>query len=270
MKASPFLLFVLVGLAAWTLPTVQAATPPALKTVTGSLNPGDISSFSWDLNSEVSDFLFHYRITGGAEAEDVVYVSIDETGDYWPFLMGEGWAYCDCPLSMGPYTITVEADAAATGRISFDVGFYAVGEPPLDFTGFMPANSGTRISGFAAVFPFPAVNYSLTVDVTDGSYEFFIDGSSEGVVEGTRTLTLQLEEGFHLFEVDSSVVGVDETVRWAVQGGEVIPEFPPFVVPLILVMVVTLTALASRRSRRTGAAQAAHTSLSRLAFFPFG
>jgi hypothetical protein len=237
------------------LPTVHAA-PQALKTVSGSLVPGDITSFPWQLNHDVSVVLFHYKITGGSEPDDVVYVSIDETGDNWPYLMGEGWDYCDyCSYSTGPYTITVEADAAAAGQMSFNIGLYDVAQPPLDFAGFIPANSATRVSRLGIAFPGPGpANYTFVVDASAGSYEMFVDQASQGVVNGNRSLTVELDQGFHLFEVDASAVGVDQNVRWTVQGGgEPIPEFPPFAGPLILVLIIALTTLAPRRSRRARA-----------------
>jgi len=199
----------------WVLPTAEATPPKALKTLSGSLDPGDITSLSWDLNRDVSEFLFHYVITGGADEFDVVYVSIDETGDLWDSLMGEGWAYCDCPLSAGPYTVTVEADADATDRINFNVGFYQVPQAPVEFAGFIPANSITRVSGFGVLFPSAGGN-SLVLGVTAGSYEFFIDGVTQGVVTETRSLPLEVTGDFHLFEVSSLSVGADEDVRWSV------------------------------------------------------
>jgi hypothetical protein len=198
-------------------PVVEAAPPRALGTVlSGSLNPGDIRSSSLNVNRDLSDYLFHYKITGGINASDVVYVSIDETGTTWQSLMGEGWSYCSCTLDAGTYTVTVEADSAASGPISYEVGFYLVPQPPVDFSGFIPANSTTRVSDFGILFP-SSKNYTLVLGAAPGSYDLFVDDEYQGVVNSTRNLTLDLSADFHKFEVSSVGVSAYEDVGWTVQ-----------------------------------------------------
>jgi hypothetical protein len=197
--------------------TAGAVSAKALKVFPGSLDPGGSTSFSWNLNQDISEFLFHYQVTGGTDPLDVAYVSIDETGDHWDFLMGDGWTYCDCRLDAGVYTVTVEADAGATVAISFNVGFYLVSQAPVDFAGFIPASSGSRVSDFAAFFPSSA-SYTLALGVTAGSFEFFVDGETQGVVTERREIALDFAAGsFHLFEVSSSAVSPDEDVRWTIE-----------------------------------------------------
>jgi hypothetical protein len=214
MRKTLLVLVALLVLSPLILPTAEAAPPKALKSFSGSLDAGETSSLTWNLNRDVEDFIFHYEVTGGADPLDVVDVSIDETGDSWTGLMGEGWAYCPCSLSAGMYTVTALSDAGATGRINFNLAFDLVPQPPVDFAGFMPANSSTRISDFGILSPNSA-DYTLVLGATTGSYELFVDAESNGVVAGTRSLVLELQAGFHLLEVDSS--GVDEDVRWTVQ-----------------------------------------------------
>jgi hypothetical protein len=218
MRASATVLtVVLLVLPLLIYPVVEAAPPKVLTTFSGTLGPGAITSFSWNLSRDVTDFLFHYKITGGTDPLDVAYVSIDETGDHWDYLMGEGWADCDCPLNASTYTVTIEVDAAATGPIAFVIGFHLAPQPPVDFTGFIPANSDTRYSSFGATFP-STTSYTLMLGITSGSYEFFVDGTSQTVVTGNTQVSLDFEEGsFHLFEVSSLSVGAGEDVRWNVQ-----------------------------------------------------
>jgi hypothetical protein len=197
-------------------PTAEAAPPSDLKTITGSVSAGEFKSYPWNLDRDVTDFLLHYSITGGTDPLDVAYVSIDEIDLHFDYLMGEGWEYCDCPLDAGPYTVTVEADADATGPINFNIGFYSVPQPPVDFSGFIPATADMRTSSFGVIFPNEG-SYTLVLGATAGSYELFVDGESQGVVTGTTNLTLDLTEDFYLFEVSSVDVSPDEDVRWTVQ-----------------------------------------------------
>jgi hypothetical protein len=193
----------------------EPSGPKVLKVLSGTLEPGATNSFSWNLNRNVTEYVFYYKITGGKDPLDAAYVSIDETGDHWESLAGEGWAYCDCALSTGSYTVTVQADAGATGPIAFNLSFSLVPQPPVDFAGFVPTNSGTRLSSFAAIFP-TTRSYTFVLGVTSGSYEFFVDGISKAIVTKNTEVSLDFEEGsFHLFDISS--FGVNEDVGWSVQ-----------------------------------------------------
>jgi hypothetical protein len=87
----------------------------------------------------------------------------------------------------------------------------------VDFSGFIPANSGDRYSAFGAIFP-STTSYTLVLGVTSGSYELFVDGTSQVVVTENTQVSLDFEEGsFHLFELSSLSVGADEDVGWTVQ-----------------------------------------------------
>jgi len=193
-------------------PAAEAAGPKALKTFSGALDPGEITDppLNWQLDRDISEFLFHYAITGGSEPEDVVYVLID--GITWDFLTGEGWRYCDCPLGAGSYSVTVEADPAATGRITYNVGFYRVPQPPVDFSGFIRANSIYDRNDFGVLFP-SSTSHEVTLVVTTGDYELFVDGETKGVVTETTDVSIFFSSGFHVFDV---IAGEDD-VRWSVQ-----------------------------------------------------
>jgi len=199
-------------------PAAEAAGPKALKTFSGALDPGEITDppLDWQLDRDVSEFLFHYAITGGSEPEDVVYLSIAGITSF-DFLIGEGWRYCPCPLGMGSYGVVVEAEPAATGRITYEVGFYDVPQPPVDFSGFIPANSYYDSNDFGVLFP-SSTSHQVTLGVTGpGDYELFVDGDSKGVVTKTTDLSIFFSSGFHVFDV----IAGQEDVRWSVQIGQV-------------------------------------------------
>jgi hypothetical protein len=185
----------------------------ALKTLTGSLDPGAITDppLSWELGRDVSEFLFHYSVTGGSDTNDVVYVSID--GIAFDFLMGDGWTYCACPMSAGSYSVTVEADAAGTGQMTYSIGFYAVPQPPVNFEGHIPENSNVRSHDFGVFFPSQA-SHQVNLGVSSGAdYEFFIDGESKGAVTTAQQIQIDFTSGFHLLEVWAG----EGDVRWSVE-----------------------------------------------------
>jgi hypothetical protein len=195
--------------------TADPSGPKVLKVLNGTLEPGATNSFSWNLDRNVTDYVFYYKITGGTDRLDVAYVSIDETGMHWDHLAGEGWAYCDCALSAGSYTLTVQVDEGATGPVDFNLGFFLIPQPPVDFAGFIPVNSTARLSSFAAIFPTTS-DYTLVLGVTSGSYEFFVDSISQAVVTRNTKVSLDFEAGsFHLFDISS--ISTDEDIGWSVQ-----------------------------------------------------
>jgi predicted secreted protein with PEFG-CTERM motif len=213
------LLALLVAVSLLTPSAVEAAPPRALASFSGALNPGEITNppLDWQLNQDISGFVFHYRITGGAQLDDVVYVTFTEANLVWEFLMGEGWEYCeDCSFDAGTYHIEVEADASASGPIAFDIGVYRVEQPPVDFVGQMPANSQVGFSDFGVRFP-NAGTYELTLGVTSGSYDFFVDeeDTPRATVTQTRELALDIATpGIHVLMVYTEE---PEDVTWSVQ-----------------------------------------------------
>jgi hypothetical protein len=219
-RLSLVLLLALLFIAVLTFvpPAAEATSPEALVTFSGSLGPGEFTDppLSWQLNRNVDEYLFHYIITGGSSPDDVLYVSID-IGDNWQSLKGEGWSYCaDCFLDAGPYSVVVEADAAASTPITYEIGFYLVPQAPVDFSGRIPADSSTRLSDFKVLYS-SAGSRPLVLGVSSGSYEFFVDNESQGEVSAPREVTLNLPEGPHVFEVNAETVGAGENVVWSVQ-----------------------------------------------------
>jgi len=221
----------MVPLSVWILPSAAAAAPEILKTFSGTLTPGQSTTLTWQLDRNIPEpgFLFHYTVTGGSDMNDVIYVIIEETGDSWDYLMGQGWTYCSptaappCPLDAGPYSVTVEADDAATGSISYQIAFELPPEPSANFSGQIPANSDVRVSSFGVMFP-SSTSGLLVLNAASGSYEFFVDGESRAVVTAATEVPVDFEGGFHTFEISSEVEGVGEDVAWSVQipGGPVL------------------------------------------------
>jgi hypothetical protein len=211
-------------LSVWILPSVGAAAPEVLQTFSGTLTDSNPVEWTWELNRDIPDpgFLFHYVITGGSDSNDVVSVYIDDTGDGWEFLMGEGWEYCSplglspCPIDAGSHPVTVVADIAATLPIDYEIAFYLPPEPSVDFSGQFPANSDMRVSSFGVLFP-SSTSGQLVLNVASGSYEFFVDGESTAVVTALTELPVNFEGGFHTFEINSEFEGVGEDVAWSVR-----------------------------------------------------
>jgi hypothetical protein len=209
-------------------PAAQAALPTAVKTFSGSLTSANPNVTQPWQSRDFPDpgFLFHYAITGGSQPDDVVYVYIEGTIDSWDLnwpLMGEGWTYCSpysfepCPFDAGLYNVTAQAGPAARLPISYSIGFYLVPNPPVDFSGHIPANSTVRRSIFGVLLPSAATNSKIVLGVTSGSYQFFVDNKNGTVVNRNTQLSLNLTKGFHLLEVDAETEGIGEDVAWSVQ-----------------------------------------------------
>jgi hypothetical protein len=118
----------------------------------------------------------------------------------WNSLMGEGWAHCQCSLAAGSYNVTVQADDNASGNLTYNIGFSLVPQPPVDFSGFFPANSSARLNDFSVVFA-SAASHQVILGVTSGDYELFLDSESKGVVNETRQVAINFTSGFHDFDI---------------------------------------------------------------------
>lgn len=167
-------------------------------------------TFSWALGEDISEFLLYYDVTG-----DVLDVYVDDT-PYWQSLTGRGWRFCDgCQFSAGTHDVVVSAPFEAA---EFYIAFYAVPQPPVDFAGFVPANSIEAFSEFGADFSSSSGNYTFVLSAAGGTYDFFIDNMLNATVTETTTLMLHLAEGFHRLAVDATGEAADVTWTVDIQG----------------------------------------------------
>jgi hypothetical protein len=219
------------------LPKVEAASPPPLKAFSGTLTPGspqNSTELTWQLQQGVSEFIFHYKVSGGSTPNDQAFVSIEGHPELaWPAgsgsgLKGEGWNYCQCPLTADTYTVLVEtnATAPATAPVSFNFGFYSVPRPPVEFGGQVSADYDVRTSDFGVLFP--GGNNTLVLDTTSGGYEFSSTDVSTGKLEFSQSLNRTLDvnvtsnmelttnftRGFHLLQVTAAD---GQAVGWSVR-----------------------------------------------------
>jgi hypothetical protein len=219
MRISLVLLITLLTIGSLAFPVVEAASPALLQrfpsTGKSSLGSGGDTTFSWSLSQDVAEFLLYYDVAG-----DVLDVNIDDA-PYWQSLTGRGWRFCDgCEFSAGTHDVAAYAPFGAT---QFYIAFYAVPQPPVDFAGFIPANSEPEAySEFGALFP-SSSNYTISLGAAGGSYDFFIDNVLNATVTGSTTNTVYLEEGFHKLAVDASGIGADVTWTLNIQEGESLP-----------------------------------------------
>jgi hypothetical protein len=214
MRMLVLLLITMLTVGLLVLPIAKATPPVVLQRFpssgTRSLEPGGNMTLTWTLRRDISEFLFYYDVTG-----DELDVYIDDM-PYWQSLTGKGWRFCDgCEFSAGTYDVTFFAPFEAT---QFYVGFYTVPQPPVEFSGFIPADSIEPFSEFGVLFPPSSANYTLVLSATGGSYDFFIDDALEGTVPGTGTLSLDLGGDFHFLAVDATGLGAAVTWTVEVQG----------------------------------------------------
>lgn len=168
-------------------------------------------TYTWSLHRDISEFLFYYDVTG-----DELEVYIDDVPMPWLPLTGKGWRFCDgCEFSPGTYDVMAFAPFEAT---QFYFGFYLMPLPPVEFSGFIPADAIEPFNEFAAIFPPSSANYTILLGATGGSYYFFVDDTFEGTVPETATLSLDLGGDFHRFVADASGAGVGVTWTVEIQG----------------------------------------------------
>jgi hypothetical protein len=194
---------------------IAEATPPATlqrfpSSGTTLLGPGENRTFSWVLRRNISEFLFYYDVTG-----DELDVYIDDM-PFWVALTGKGWRFCDgCEFSPGTYDVMALSPYEST---QFYFGFYTMPLPPVEFSGFIPADSYEAFNEFAVIFPPSSANYTLLLGATGGSYDFFVDDALEATVPETTTLSLDLGGDFHRFTADATGAGVGVTWTIEIQG----------------------------------------------------
>jgi hypothetical protein len=201
-----------------TVPIAEAGPPRDLGILYGTLSPGAVTDppLTWRLDKDIADFVIYYNISGGLGPDDVVNATIENSGiPSWESWKGEGWEYCECALDARSYNVTVGADPSATAPVSFKIGFYVVTQPPVDFSGHIPDDSNVRYSDFGVQIP-PG-NHTLTLGVSSGTYEFFVNGESHGVMTKTTELTLDFDGGLYIFRVDATTQGLAQDVGWSVQ-----------------------------------------------------
>jgi hypothetical protein len=214
MRIGLLLLIAMLTVGLFAFPIAKATPPMALQRFPSvgksSLEPGGNMTFSWVLRRDISEFLFYYDVTG-----DELDVYIDDA----PFsqsLTGTGWRFCDgCEFSAGRYNVTVFAPFEAT---EFYIGFYTVPQPPVEFAGFIPADSTEAFSEFGVLFPPSSANYTFVLSAIGGSYDFFVDDTLEATVPETTTLSLDLGGDFHRFAADATGEGADVTWTVEIQG----------------------------------------------------
>jgi hypothetical protein len=218
------LLITLLSVGLFALPVAKASPPPALQRFpsvgNSSLDPGENMTFSWALSKDISEFLVYYDVAGGAGSSDVIEVYVDDAPvPRGQSLMGKGWIFCDgCEYSAGTYDVGVFAPPDNVGPIQFYIGFYSVPQPPVDFTGFNPANSVQPFSEFGVLFPPSSTNYTLVLSATGASYDFLINDTLMATVAKTTTLSLDLGGSFQKFAVDATGASADVTWTVEIQG----------------------------------------------------
>jgi hypothetical protein len=222
LRISLLLLITMLTIGLFAPPIANASPPTALQRFpsvgNSSLDPGDNMTFSWALSKDISEFLVYYDVAGGSSDVIEVYIN-DAPLPRGQSLMGKGWIFCDgCQYSAGTYDVGVFAPPDNISPIQFYIGFYAVPQPPVDFTGFNAANSVQPSSEFAVLFPPSSTNYTLVLSATGASYDFLINDTLEATVAETTTLSLDLGGRFQKFGVDATGASADVTWTVEIQG----------------------------------------------------
>jgi hypothetical protein len=178
--------------------------------------PGESQEHPFTIPQDLDEYLFYGQSQGAATADDTFDVTIEETGDSWWSLQGQQWLR-SMALDAGDYTLMVEAYPDASGPITYTVNFYSIPAVPVTFSGLKPATSSYDSAELSADFPADG-NYTFTFGIQGASYEFLLDSESLTTVEGPGSVSAEVSEGRHEFDVVSQEPEQETSWSVTIQG----------------------------------------------------
>jgi hypothetical protein len=178
--------------------------------------PGESQEHPFTIPQDLDEYLFYGQSQGAATADDTFDVTIDETGDSWWSLQGQQWLR-SMALDAGDYTLMVEAYPDASGPITYTVNFYSIPAVPVTFSGLRLATSSYDSAELSADFPADG-NYTFTFGVQGASFEFLVDSESLTTVEGPGSVSAEVSEGRHEFDVVSEEPEQETSWSVTIQG----------------------------------------------------
>ena len=183
-------------------------------------SPGDDSSFKFEIarGFEVENYMLYAK--GGSSGGDAFDVEVQETGEFWYDISGEAW-FLGGNLTAGSYTVNVHVIESAPGPLTFLLKIFRLPRVPSDLS--RPGFSGLSRAEEAV---FPPINevgvyfenmgaYNIYLAVGTGDYEFLADNGPIAVVNSNRTVTLELSEGLHTFQILPDYSGSGRDTSWA-------------------------------------------------------
>jgi hypothetical protein len=178
--------------------------------------PGGQTLFRFEITSghELQNYLLYAK--GGSTGNQTFDIEMKQTGELWNGVSGEAW-FLGGNLTAAWYDVTVHISDEAVEPVTFLVKIFQVPRVPSDLS--QPSFEGLTRAPQSAPAPINEIglyieragSYNIYLGLGSGDFEFFADNSPISVVGRNGTVTLDLSEGFHSFEIlpDYSRSGLD-------------------------------------------------------------
>lgn len=183
--------------------------------------PGGEWTFRFEITSghEVQNYLLYAK--GGSSGNETFNIEMKQTGEFWRDVSGEAW-FLGGNLTAGPYDVTVHISDQAPQPVTFLVKLFQVPKVPSDlsrpsFEGLThPPQSAPAPINEIGLYIERAGSYNIYFGVGSGDFEFLADNNPLSVVGSNRTVTLDLSEGFHSFQILPDYSGSGRDTSWLV------------------------------------------------------
>ena len=203
---------------------------PAYELSMDQLSP--IASFGPKTQQPGGDWAFRFEITSGHEVQNYVLyakggssgnetfdIEMKQTGEFWHDISGEAW-FLGGNLTAGWYDVTVHVSDEAPQAVTFLVNLYEVPRVPSDL--YRPSFEGLTHPPQSVPAPINEIglyiersgSYNIYFGVGSGDFEFLADNNPISVVGSNRTVTLDLSEGFHSFQILPDYSGSGRDISW--------------------------------------------------------
>jgi len=205
---------------------------PAYELSMNQLSP--IASFGPKTQQPGGDWAFRFEITGGHEVQNYVLyakggssgndtfdIEMKQTGEFWHDISGEAWLLGG-NLTAASYDVTVHISDEAPQPVTFFVKIFQVPTVPSKLS--QPSFEGVTHSPQSAPAPINEIglyieragSYNIYLGVVSGDFLFLADNNPISAVSSNRTITLDLSEGFHSFQIMPDYSGSGRDTSWLV------------------------------------------------------
>jgi hypothetical protein len=186
----------------------------SLATVSGTLNPGDSSDFSFTIPKDLDDSLVHVTVNAVDPDLDRLSIVIDTEGWSTLDIQGDWWDSVGS-LTAGGHTLTATSSPDAANPLTFTVEFYEIPTPPLTIQGTFPAQP-YNLFAYVDVSVTAPGSYQISANAQTGNFAILIEGYDEIDVVGSTQRTLEFTESrVYMVTVQADVLGTGEAVAWS-------------------------------------------------------
>ena len=183
--------------------------------------PGGEWAFRFEITSghEVQNYVLYAK--GGSSGNETFDIEMKQTGEFWPDVSGEAW-FLGGNLTAASYDVTVHISDEAPQPVTFFVKIFQVPTVPSNLS--QPSFEGVTHSPQSAPAPINEIglyieragSYNIYLGVGSGDFEFLADNNPISAVSSNRTITLDLSEGFHSFQIMPDYSGSGRDTSWLV------------------------------------------------------